>query len=421
MNTRCYGPGRLEKGNNYAGNAVVHYGVWTDARGHRRRRILSSDRRVAERALAKVIRERDLSLLGLSDEEGQERCLGELRDAYLQDMVTWASKGHLRRITGILARILDEIGDIPVREVRQDRVLAYRQKRLRLGRANRTVNQETGALKALLNWAAACGLIARNPIAALKPLPSGKAHEKRPRRALLAQEIETLLEAAERIDRHMAAYHAAERSIRQGRGKAFEEKERRPHVPQGPLWRAFVFTGARWGELTATVWGDVDLGNRAVTLRPASTKSKKGRTIPLLDTVVEDLVGLRDVHEKVLGREPGPADFVFLGPRGKPVRRSYRRALYRFEELLKETGIPRTDEMGRGVDIHSLRHTFCSELGRAGVGLTQAQALMGHSTPVLTANLYTHLGIEDLRGAMDKLDARRSGSAGLRNAKEKTA
>jgi site-specific recombinase XerD len=89
--------------------------------------------------------------------------------------------------------------------------------------------------------------------------------------------------------------------------------------------------------------------------------------------------------------------------------------------LLKEAEIPRTDEMGRSIDIHSLRHTFCSELGRAGVGLTQAQALMGHSTPVLTANLYTHLGVEDLRGAMDRMGARRSGSAGLRNAKEKTA
>jgi hypothetical protein len=43
-------------------------------------------------------------------------------------------------------------------EVRQDPVLLYRQERLRLGLANRTVNVEVGTLKAMLTWAAACGL-----------------------------------------------------------------------------------------------------------------------------------------------------------------------------------------------------------------------------------------------------------------------
>jgi integrase len=54
--------------------------------------------------------------------------------------------------------------------------------------------------------------------------------------------------------------------------------------------------------------------------------------------------------------------------------------------------------------IHSTRHTFASQLGRAGVGLVQAQRLLGHSTPELTAQVYTHLGIEDLRGAVEKLE-----------------
>jgi site-specific recombinase XerD len=62
------------------------------------------------------------------------------------------------------------------------------------------------------------------------------------------------------------------------------------------------------------------------------------------------------------------------------------------------------DELGRSVVIHSTRHTFASQLGRAGVGLVQAQRLLGHSTPELTAQVYTHLGIEDLRAAVDKIE-----------------
>jgi hypothetical protein len=42
--------------------------------------------------------------------------------------------------------------------------------------------------------------------------------------------------------------------------------------------------------------------------------------------------------------------------------------------------------------------------GHASVGLVQAQRLLGHSPPELTAAVYTHLGIEDLRGAVEKIE-----------------
>lgn len=404
MSGRRYGCGKLIKGKSYGGARTVYYGTWTDAKGKRRRRILSSDRRVAERALAKIIRERDLELLGLADENGQERGLGEIRDAYLADMESWASSKHLRRIQGILERLIDDLGDMRVRELRQDRLLVYRQKRLKQGRANRTVNHEVGALKAMLNWAVASGLVQRNPIAYLKPLPSGKAHERRPLRALTHDEIDALLESAERIDAHLRARHAAERSIVDGtRGRAFRERRRRPYVPQGPLWRTFVFTGGRWAELTSALWADFDVGQRTLRLRAKTTKSRKQRVIPLVDAIVEDLLALREIHQALLGRQPEPSEHIFLGPRGKPVANSYRRSLYRFRELCQEAGIPEVDELGRKIDIHSLRHTFCSELGRAGVGLTQAQKLLGHSDPKLTASLYTHLGVEDLREAVERV------------------
>jgi integrase len=327
-----------------------------------------------------------------------------VRDAYMQEMESWASPAHLKRIRGILKRLIDDIGDMRVLDLRQDRLLVYRQRRLRQGRANRTVNQECGALKAMLTWAAQCGLIGRDPLANLKPLPSGKAHEKAPRRALTADEIATVLEAAERIDERLRARHAAEKSIADGgRGRAFREKRRRPYVPQGPLWRALLYTGARWTELTSTRWGDFDEAEQTLTLRPATTKNRRGRTLPLLDAVAEDLAGLREIHEKLLGRPPRADEHAFLGPRGKPVINSYRRALYRFHALCQEAEIEVLDQLGRKIDIHALRHTHASMLARAGVGLTQAQHLLGHSDPKLTASLYTHLEVRDLRGAVEKL------------------
>ncbi len=61
------------------------------------------------------------------------------------------------------------------------------------------------------------------------------------------------------------------------------------------------------------------------------------------------------------------------------------------------------DSDGRFLDFHALRVTFGTSLARAGVRLQMAQRLMRHSTPVLTANVYTKLELHDLRGAVARL------------------
>jgi site-specific recombinase XerD len=42
-------------------------------------------------------------------------------------------------------------------------------------------------------------------------------------------------------------------------------------------------------------------------------------------------------------------------------------------------------------------------MARNGVGLVQVQRLMGHSDPKLTAQVYTHLDVEDLRRAVESV------------------
>jgi len=61
-------------------------------------------------------------------------------------------------------------------------------------------------------------------------------------------------------------------------------------------------------------------------------------------------------------------------------------------------------EGGTVADFHAAgRHTFITNLGRAGVPLTTAQKLARHSTPALTANVYTHLGLTDRAAAIGAL------------------
>ncbi len=53
-------------------------------------------------------------------------------------------------------------------------------------------------------------------------------------------------------------------------------------------------------------------------------------------------------------------------------------------------------------DFHSLRHSYLTLGGRAGIDLRTLQELAGHSDPILTAR-YSHRRLYDLAGAVDKL------------------
>ena len=61
-----------------------------------------------------------------------------------------------------------------------------------------------------------------------------------------------------------------------------------------------------------------------------------------------------------------------------------------------------------GIDFHSLRHTYCQLLVRAGVSLKLAQQLMRHSDPRLTSNIYGRMGILDTSKAIQDINLGKS-------------
>ena len=65
--------------------------------------------------------------------------------------------------------------------------------------------------------------------------------------------------------------------------------------------------------------------------------------------------------------------------------------------------IPYADAEGRVADFHALRHTFITNLARAGVHPSDAQALARHSTITLTMDCYTHTLRRDHKGIINAL------------------
>ncbi|MEO0631025.1 MAG: site-specific integrase, partial [Planctomycetota bacterium] len=254
--------------------------------------------------------------------------------------------------------------------------------------ANRTANLIGTTVAACLNWAVDAGLIASSPIGKLKKLPETRDHQRCRRRALSDTEIGRFLTAS-RLDDDVAAANPA--------------YTHSPRIPQTPLWVALLDTGARYGELRQLTWGDVSFKEGLLTLRAESTKSRRARAIPMTAALAQELQGLRVAQQRRRQRLPTASEPVFLSPRGEPWRRYTTNPMRIFVRVLDAAEIPRMDALGEKLDIHALRHSFASRLARNGVALTQAQRLLGHSDPKLTAAVYTHLDAEDLRSAITQI------------------
>lgn len=76
-----------------------------------------------------------------------------------------------------------------------------------------------------------------------------------------------------------------------------------------------------------------------------------------------------------------------------------------FDRDIKMAGIAKRDEVGRTVDVHSLRHTFGTLLALGGVAPRIAMGLMRHSDICLTTIIYQHVELVDTAGAVNQLPA----------------
>ncbi len=115
MNRRSLGNGRIWRRKQKGG--FVYVADWKGVDGKRKRKALSSDKRVAQRMLADVIRNRDLCMAGLGIEEGFDRPIEEIVDEYLADLFACRSPRYARRVETILRRVRSRMNLTSVRDL----------------------------------------------------------------------------------------------------------------------------------------------------------------------------------------------------------------------------------------------------------------------------------------------------------------
>lgn len=388
---RALGHGKLERIERIPGQPTIRFD-YRDADGKRHRRQLSNDPEVAVRVAQDLIRDRDLALHGHVPDE-KNPVLAELAEAYLADLRLRVSAKHALNKAGRLSRALALVDAVHVNDLTPLKAVKLQTDLVARGRGNVTSNMHLHAIGGMLTWAVGMRLILANPIKAVRPLPITERYLKHRRRALSEAEIGRFLEAAATDDR-VSAFQASR------------------SVPQLPFWRAMVCTGMRFGEARTLTWSDVDFDRGVLHLRPENTKSSKHRVIPLHAELLADLRSLRAHHECLRGRDLAGGDLVFLSPRAQQLAYASNNSNRILRRLLGRAGIPRKDSSGQKIDLHALRVTFGTRLGRQNVTLVVAQKLMGHADPKLTAKTYTRIETADTRAAIDALPATEPGDQG---------
>ncbi|MGB0372974.1 MAG: tyrosine-type recombinase/integrase [Opitutales bacterium] len=147
--------------------------------------------------------------------------------------------------------------------------------------------------------------------------------------------------------------------------------------PRRLLYTMACYTGFRQNELRQLCWGDLHLdGDRPhVRARASTTKNGKDALIPLHPELASELKAAQPTGAK----EGERVFYIDTHPDRTFVRD------------LKNAKVERFDGLGRKVDFHALRYTFCTMLAREGTSQRMAQELMRHSDPHLTAQIYTDI------------------------------
>ena len=260
--------------------------------------------------------------------------------------------------------IVPELGDMKLTQLRPDHVQGFYNGKISAGLSKRTVQYMHAVLHKALDQALKWGLVARN-VSDLVEVPSPPKRDP------------TIWELSQ-----------AKKFLEQVRPTRFY-----------PMY-TLAYVALREGEILGVHWEDFNMEKHTLTINHAiqyipkkglllvEPKTKKSRrTIKLPDFVYQALCE----HAE---KNPEHEGLMFTTSSGTPF--SPRNFLRHFKDQTAAAGLPE-------IRLHDLRHSCISWLIAMGVPPTVVQTIVGHSTVVLTLDVYTHSSTDQQDEAMGKI------------------
>ena len=306
------------------------------------------------------------------------------------------SEGHASQIIKRATDVVMNCGFVWLSEIRAAAVENCIHELRKSGLSVQTCNFYLQAAKQFVRWLVQDRRLLDSPLRGLAAM-NVKVDRRHDRRALSADEFDRLLHAA----------HQGKRV------EGISGSERRM------LYLFASSTGLRRAELSSLTLRSLDLDAEYPSVIVLAAYSKNGRDdkLPLHPMVVEEL------SEGLAKQKRTPSQPLFhlksVGGELRDTAKMMRRDLAAARKSwIAETNDPDEEKRrnesdflcyknsaGLFADFHANRHTFISNLARAGIHPKMAQTLARHSTINLTMNTYTHVNMEEKSRAVGQLYA----------------
>lgn len=174
-------------------------------------------------------------------------------------------------------------------------------------------------------------------------------------------------------------------------------------------------TGLRISEFVGLTIKDIDFKKKIINVNHQlqrtsemeyvieDTKTTCGtRILPMTDDVAECFHRIIDNRKKEK-KEPkiaGYSGFLFLDKNDMPMvalhwEKYFQHIITKYNNIYKEE-LPK-------VTPHVCRHTYCSNMAKAGMNPKTLQYLMGHADIGVTLNTYTHVNLDDAKAELDRI------------------
>ncbi len=166
-----------------------------------------------------------------------------------------------------------------------------------------------------------------------------------------------------------------------------------------------AWVGIRWGELVALRRERVDVLRRRLDISEAATEVSGRLVWGMPKTDEPRSVTMPGFLAERIGAHLGsvePGGLVFTGPRGGPLRYTWRAR--RWLPALEAAEL-------EPMRVHDLRHTAASLMISTGAPIKAVQRQLGHKSAAMTLDKYGHLYDDDLDALGVALDARYQAAA----------
>ena len=224
----------------------------------------------------------------------------------------------------------------------------------------------------------------------------------------LKQELSFLFESA--VDNRLIQHNPAKKiklpEYTKGTRRSITEHERKHLLAvyeKDPAYLLFILIlrcGCRPEEAVNLIGRDIDRKNKRLHIRGTKTKNSD-RYVPLSDDLFATI------------QRTKPFDPISPNRNGKKhSESSYNRLV---AHLKRDMNISMGCKTYRNALVppfpladdfvpYCLRHTYCTDLCKAGVDVRTAQRLMGHANISITADIYTHVDMNDIDHAGELLN-----------------